>query len=604
MVHQEGLSSVLSDFARTMLTSFPIQAILEHLVERIVDVLPVSGAGVTLIATGLGPRYVAASSGDALAFERLQTELGEGPCLTAFERGTAIAVPDLAADDRYPRFGPAARAANLAAVFTFPLRHDDGRLGALDLYRDVPGSLDLESEVAAQTLADVAAAYLLNAQAREEALQAAEWLRDKSLHDALTGLANRTLLQERLEHASQRSQRWHRPAAVLFVDLDRFRAVEDAYGDSTGDQLLKSVAERLSALLRPGDTLARVSADEFVFLCEDLSHTSDADVLVSRIIEAFAAPFTVPGGQLALTASVGIAYDGPAEAMADALVLDASMSMYQTKRLPGAANQVIDLRVTDPAHVRNQLERDLQLALSQGELDVAYQPIVRAADAVVTGAEALLRWTSPSRGAVPALTTVAVAEQCGLITEIGAWVLERACRERGRWLAEYTDQPLDLSVNVSPRQLMGPGFVAMVAKVLAETAMEPAALVLEVTESVFIDEGDRARRVLGELKALGVRLALDDFGTGYCSLNYLQQFPVDIVKIDQSFVANLGRDAPASAIVTAVTHLTHVLGMTVTAEGVETAEQREEVVGIGCEHAQGFLFARPLTAREFAAQII
>ncbi|HEY8720459.1 putative bifunctional diguanylate cyclase/phosphodiesterase [Pengzhenrongella sp.] len=603
MVHEDTLSSVLSDFARTMLTDFPIQGILDHLVERIVDVLPVTGAGVTLIQPGLPPKYIAASNEQALRFERLQTDLGEGPCITAFELGERVAVPDLASDSRYPTFAPAAVSAGMAAVFTFPLRHGDGRLGALDLYRDVPGALDVEDEAAAQTLADVAAAYLLNAQARAQAHMAAEWFRERSLHDALTGLPNRVLLQERLEHASLRAQRTHKAAAVLFVDLDRFKRVNDDYGHSAGDELLVAVAQRLSQVVRPGDTLARVSGDEFVYLCEDLAHASDVELLAGRIDAAFAEPFSLSGVTLGVTASVGIAYAGPGERVTDGLVLDADMAMYQAKRRGGGTHQVIDLRLAAETHERNQLERDLQVALANADLAVAYQPIVRTEDGFVTGVEALLRWTIPDRGPIPAATAVAVAEQSGLITRIGAWVLERACWDRVDWLANHPGRPLDLSVNVSPRQLMAPGFAKTVAGVLERTRMDPAALVLEVTEGILVEDGDRAMRVLRELKALGVRLALDDFGTGYCSLTYLRRFPIDIVKIDQTFVADIGRDPASSAIVAAVTSLSHVLGMHVTAEGVETEEQREEVVSIGCELAQGYLFARPMTARDLALEL-
>jgi len=603
MVHEDSLSSVLSEFARTMLTDFPIQRILDHLVERIVDVMPITGAGVTLISPGMTPQYLAASNEDALRFERLQTELGEGPCWTAFESGEPVAVPDLAVDDRYPRFGPAALAAGMAAVFTFPLSHGDGRLGALDLYRDVPGALSAQDTEAAQTLADVAAAYLLNAQAREEALQAADWFRDRALHDALTGLPNRVLLQERIEHAAQRARRTHTAVAILFIDLDHFKRVNDAYGHPVGDELLIAVAQRLSALVRPGDTLARVSGDEFVFLCEDLARSADVDALVSRIDEVFANPFDLTRVELAVTASVGIAYSGPGDAVTDSLVLDADIAMYQAKRRGGATHQVIDLRMAEEAHERHQLERDLRAALSGAELDVAYQPIVRTADGFVTGVEALLRWTHPARGPVPAATAVAVAEQSGLIAGIGAWVLERSCRDRVGWLTEHPEHPLDLSVNVSARQLMSPGFAATVAAVLDSTGMDPAALVLEVTEGIFVDDGDRALRVLVDLKKLGVRLALDDFGTGYSSLSYLRRLPVDIVKIDQSFVANMGRDPAASAIVAAVTQLAHGLGKTVSAEGVETAEQCDEVASVGCELAQGYFFARPMTAGDFSTQL-
>jgi diguanylate cyclase (GGDEF)-like protein len=597
------MASVLGDFARTMLTDFPIQELLDHLVERIVEVLPVTGAGVTLISAGMAPRYIAASDDASLRFERLQTQFGEGPCLTAFESGQAVLVRDLAADHQYPGFGPAAVAAGMAAVFAFPLWHGTGLLGALDLYRDTPGPLNRRAQVAAQTLADVTAAYLLNAQSREEALRAAEWFRDRSLHDALTGLPNRVLLKERIHHASERAQRTHKAVAVLFVDLDHFKRVNDDYGHAVGDEMLVAVAQRMSALVRAGDTLARVSGDEFVFLCEDLGAVCDVVLLIDRISEAFTAPFALTSVEIAATASVGIAYAGPGAAITEDLVRDADMAMYQAKRRGGDTHQLIDLQVAETVHDSNQLDRDLRMALAHAELDVAYQPIVRTADGFVTGVEALLRWTRPNSGPVPAATAVAVAEQSGLITKIGAWVLARSCQDWATWMAEDPDLHLDLSVNVSPRQLMAPGFAATVAAVLVDSGMDPTALVLEVTEGILVEDADRAMSVLGDLKALGVRLALDDFGTGYCSLSYLQRFPIDIVKIDQTFVANLGHDPAASAIAASVTSLAHVLGMTVTAEGVETEEQRDEVVAIGCDLAQGFLYARPLTSLELSAAL-
>ena len=603
MVREDSMASVLGDFARTMLTDFPIQDLLDHLVERIVEVLPISGAGVTLISAGMAPRYIAASDDAVLRFERLQTQFGEGPCLTSFASGQAVLVHDLAADDQYPGFGPAAVAAGMAAVFTFPLRHGTGLLGALDLYRDTPGPLNQRDQAAAQTLADVTAAYLLNAQSREEALRAAEWSRDRSLHDALTGLPNRMLLRERIHRASERAQRTHRAVAVLFVDLDHFKRVNDDYGHAVGDEMLVAVAQRMSVLIRAGDTLARVSGDEFVFLCEDLGAVCDVVLLADRISEAFTAPFALASVEIAATASVGIAYAGPGATITEDLVRDADMAMYQAKRRGGDTHQVIDLQVAQTVHECNQLDRDLRMALANAELDVAYQPIVRTADGFVTGVEALLRWTRPGRGLVPAATAVAAAEQSGLITSIGAWVLARSCRDWSTWMSEDPDLRLDLSVNVSPRQLMAPGFAATVAAVVVDSGMDPTALVLEVTEGILVEDADRAMSVLGDLKALGVRLALDDFGTGYCSLSYLQRFPIDIVKIDQSFVANLGHDPAASAIAAWVTSLAHVLGMTVTAEGVETEQQRDEVVAIGCDLAQGFLYARPVTSLELSAAL-
>ena len=348
MVSERQLSAVLSEFARTMVTDFPIQAILDRLVDRIVEVLPITAAGVTLISPGSDPHYVAASSDAALAFEKLQSDCGQGPCVAAYRSGQAVSVADLRTDERFPGFAQTAAAEGLAAVFALPLRHDDGRLGALDLYRDTPGPLDPEDMAAAQTLADVAAAYLLNAQAREKAREAADRLRTSSLHDALTGLPNRVLLEQRLTHAAERARRSHSEAAVLFADLDRFKAVNDTYGHTVGDLLLVAVAARLTALLRPGDTLARVSGDEFVILCEDLQSPADIEHLATRIDDAFETPFVIPDGEqrtvdVSISASVGIAFSGPAAGITRHLVRDADLAMYQAKRKGGGIHQVIDL---------------------------------------------------------------------------------------------------------------------------------------------------------------------------------------------------------------------------------------------------------------------
>ncbi|MGV8965036.1 MAG: putative bifunctional diguanylate cyclase/phosphodiesterase [Cellulomonas sp.] len=603
MVDDDSLSAVLSDFARTMLTDFSIQDMLDLLVDRIVDVLPITGAGITLISEGRAPQYLAASNAQALRFERLQSELGEGPCLAAFETGEPVFIADLADDDRFPEFGPAALAAGMAAVFTFPLRHGGGRLGALDLYRDSTGPLDAAAREAAQTLADVATAYLLNAQSREETARVAEWYRERSLHDGLTGLPNRTLLAERLEHAALRAQRTSSTVAVLFVDLDNFKRVNDAYGHPIGDELLVAVSDRLSALVRPGDTIARVSGDEFVFLCEDLADADDVESLVERIDAAFAEPFALSIGTLRATASVGIAYAGPGETVSDELVIEADMAMYQSKRRGGATHQVVDLRVTRAPVGHHNLEHDLRAALSGATLDLSYQPIVHIADGLTTGVEALLRWTHPARGPISAATAIAVAEQSGLITGIGTWVLQRSCRDWVDWLARYPGRSLDLAVNVSGRQLMAPGFAASVARVLDDTGMDPTALVLEITEAVFAADHDRASLVVNDLRTRGVRVAVDDFGTGATPLADLRRFSVDIVKIDPRFAAGLGHDPDASATLSAVTQLAHLLGKSVTAEGVETKEESDRIAQAGCEYAQGFYFARPMPARNVAAHL-
>jgi diguanylate cyclase (GGDEF)-like protein len=603
VVHEHNLSNVLSDFARTMITDFPIQAILDSLVTRIVEILPISAAGVTLIAEGKAPRYIAASDESALRFERLQTELGEGPCLSAFESGRPVAVPDLTEDATFPLFAPAAVKAGLCAVFTFPLRHGDTQLGALDLYRDTVGELAPHDMSAAQTLADVAAAYLLNAQSRDLALQTSDAFHYTSQHDPLTGLPNRLTLHSRMEHAAQRAQRSHTNAAILFVDIDRFKQVNDTHGHHVGDQLLLAIARRLSRLVRPGDTLARVSGDEFVFLCEDLASAEDADLLAGRIDEAFGRPFRLLNIDLDIAASIGVAFAGPGVNINDSLIAEADAAMYQAKRKGGARHQIIDLREALESSDRDSLEHDLRAAFTARALEVFYQPIVRSADGLVTGVEALLRWTHHTRGPVPPLLLVQTAERSELINDIGSWVLEQACCDRRRWICEYPDTPLDLAVNVSARQLVRPDFAVIVAGILASTGMDRGALVLEMTENIFIEDSERATAVLSELRGLGVRLALDDFGTGYSSLSYLRRLPVHIVKIDQSFIADIRGDEGSASIVAAVSNLAHVLGLVVTAEGVETQAQRDAVGAIGCESSQGFFYARPMSAQAIGAHL-
>jgi diguanylate cyclase (GGDEF)-like protein len=481
-------------------------------------------------------------------------------------------------------------------VFTFPLRQDGGRLGALDLYRTTPGPLDSDDLDAAQTLADVATAYLVNAKSRDLARVTSDAFRYGALHDSLTGLPNRLLLQQRLEHAARRAKRSKTFAAILFADLDRFKLVNDTYGHVVGDELLIAVASRLTALVRPGDTLARFAGDEFVFLCEELHTPADVELVAQRVQNSFAEPFVLHNLTISVTASVGMAAAGYGGDISEALIVDADVAMYQAKRKGGATHQTLDLDEASARFDRSTLESDLRSALSAGSLDVAYQPIVRCADNVVTGVEALLRWRHPTRGRVPATAMVATAERSGLIVPVGAWLLERSCADHARWLAEHPQRPLDLAVNVSGRQLMSPGYVEEIAGVLTRSGMDPAALILEITESILVDDTDRALSILDSLKQLGVRLAMDDFGTGYSSLSYLHRLPLDIIKIDQSFVDQIDSRPTSSAIVAAVTNLGHVLGLSVTAEGVETQTQRDAVVAAGCECAQGYFFAHPMSA--------
>jgi diguanylate cyclase (GGDEF)-like protein len=596
MEFDRQLADLLSEFARTLVTDFPIQAILDHLVVRIVDVLPITGAGVTLISPGTTPRYMSASDPAALRFEQLQTELGEGPCVAAYDTGNAVAVPDLRVDQRFPRFAPRAVEEGLIAVFTFPLRQGDNQLGALDMYRDVAGPLDAGAMMAAQTLADVAAAYLLNAQARADLRESSERAHESSLHDALTGLPNRTLLVQRLDHAILRCQRSDKIVAILFADLDQFKSINDTYGHHVGDELLIAVSDRLTGILRAGDTLARLGGDEFVILCEDLDEAAQGGPLAARVGAALAQPFKLSDVDVQVSASVGIAFAGRGNHGSEHALQVADTAMYQAKRKGGARHATVDLREQRLANHRATLNRDLRGALARGELRTEYQPIVATTDGRITGVEALLRWTHPVHGNVAPQTAVPLAERSGLITEIGRWVLERACLDRQKWPRNDDPYGLDISVNVSAHQLMAPDFPATVAAVLEETNTDPGVVTLEVTESVFLRDSDRALVALNHLKEIGVMLALDDFGTGYSSLSYLKRFPVDVVKIDRVFISDLDHNPDSRLIVNAVVALAHGLCMSVVAEGIETAEQYKEVAALECDSCQGYYFARPTSA--------
>lgn len=615
---ENRLSAVLSEFARTLATDFSIQGILDHLVERIVDVLPITAAGVTLIAPGTSPRFIAASSESAMRFVRLQSELGEGPCVTAHQNDEPIAIPDLRLDDRFPAFADRALAEDLMAVFSFPFRDRDGgrSLGALDLYRTTTGGLDGPEFAAAQTLADVTTAYLLNAQAREDLKTASATARHIALHDELTGLANRALLVSRLEHALARCRRSGGYVGVLFADLDRFKQVNDTFGHHIGDELLVAVARRLSRLLRPSDTVARVSGDEFVVVCEDMDGPERAALVATRICTALERPFQLSLTEIRATASVGIAVaTGPVDTpghqragteglfaggvpMAEQLLRQADAAMYQVKRGGGDGSGLVDLRLLQESNDQLNLSEDLRKAHQRGELRIEYQPILATADRRITGAEALMRWCHRVLGPVDPESFIMLAEQSGLIIDIGRMVLTEACREMSSWPAP-AGQELGVAVNVSPYQLMSAAFVPLVEQVLAETGVAADRLTLEVTEGSLIQDRQRALMVLESLRRLGVRIALDDFGTGSSSLSNLRDFPVDVVKIDRSFVSALGSDSQSLPIVEAVVVLARRLGMLSVAEGVETDQQYACVRELGCDYFQGHHFSSSVSASAF-----
>jgi len=593
MTQIEGrLTDLLSEFASTMLTDFPIQSILDRLVGRIVEVLPITSAGVTLITEGSDPRYVSASDAAALRFEKLQTSLGEGPCLLAWQTGAAVSVADLSRDERFPRFAGAGLESGLGAVFTFPLRSGDARLGALDLYRNTPGPLEPASMRAAQTLADVAAAYLLNAQARADLQQASDRSLHSAMHDPLTGLPNRTLFTSRLEHAIDRRRRSGGTMAVCFLDLDRFKDVNDTYGHGVGDELLVAFAGRVVQELRLGDTLARLAGDEFLLLLEELTDCSEADAIADRISEAMSAPFGVGGGEVVISASIGIAcFDHPPLSAAE-VIREADTAMYAAKRRGGGRrssaarlSEVLDSNQGD-------LADELPGAAARGELRLEYLPMATVVDGRPFGFEALTSWAHPSRGVIPSVLLLSAVDGSKVASEVATWTLDRACADWRGWgppPASPSGASLALAVRFSAYQVLAPGFGASVIRALEAAQFEPDGLVVELPEAALVQDEDRARVVLGELKAAGVRFGLEGFGGGNFSLNYLKRFPIDIVKVDQSLVSRVITDRAATAVVSAVVALAHSLDMRALAEGVDETAQLDWLAKEGCDLYQGAL---------------
>ncbi|MFY0407412.1 EAL domain-containing protein [Solicola sp. PLA-1-18] len=425
--------------------------------------------------------------------------------------------------------------------------------------------------------------------------------RHLAAHDALTGLLNRAGLIARLDQVLAAEGQAASTLGVLFMDLDHFKAVNDSLGHAAGDELLVVVADRLRSVARPGGIVARLSGDEFVVTGE-VAGPDDAVTMARAVLDTLAEPVVIQGLEIVVTASVGGALRSDELDATEKLLHHADVAMYRAKASGPNQVQVHDPTSVDPAVDRLRLLGDLRRGVLGGELRVHYQPRVDLRTGLPTGAEALVRWMHPERGLVPPSDFIPVAEQSGLIRQVGQWVLDAAVAEAVRWTGHFPGlPPLDVSVNLSARQLSDPELVGTVTDILAVHGLEAGRLVLEITETALIEHPEAASATLEALKALGVRLAVDDFGTGYASLTYLQRFPLDELKIDRSFV--LGLDAGAGsdrAIVSTCVQLAQAIGVCAVAEGVETSRQRELLLAFGCELGQGFLFTAPLPPEQFA----
>jgi diguanylate cyclase (GGDEF)-like protein/PAS domain S-box-containing protein len=423
---------------------------------------------------------------------------------------------------------------------------------------------------------------------------------DRKVHDPLTGLPNRALFIDRLERARAHARRSPKGLfAVLFLDIDRFKTVNDSLGHAAGDQLLVQVARRIEACLRGGDTVARPGGDEFTILLEEIESPDEAQQVAQRIHEAMALPFALAGHEFFVTASIGLVLADRLAADLPGLVRDADTAMYRAKLAGRGRSQVFSGEMRSEVIARLQIETDLRRGLERGEFEVYYQPIIALRDSSPTGFEALVRWHHPERGLLLPATFITIAEETGTILPLGMWVLHEACRQLASWRQlDPGWKSLSMSVNLSPRLFSQPDLVRQVAETLAATGVPPHALKLELTEGLLIEDPEQAARMLRELRQMGVGICLDDFGTGYSSLSYLNRFAVDVLKIDRSFVHDLGEGSDKLELVRNILRLGADLGLTVVAEGVETAAQRRFLADLDCQLMQGFEFSRPLPAEE------
>jgi diguanylate cyclase (GGDEF)-like protein len=423
-----------------------------------------------------------------------------------------------------------------------------------------------------------------------------------AFHDPLTGLPNRALFMDRLSQALKRIRQSETNLfAVLFLDLDRFKIINDSMGHLVGDKLLVAIASRLSQCLRPADTVARLGGDEFTILLENLTSENDAIAIAERISEHLKTPFLLDKDKdgVFTTASIGIAFNNNNYQKADEMLRDADLSMYYAKEQGKARYAVFDPSMHTLAMQRLHLENDLRKAIEQEEFEVYYQPITSLAEGKLNGFEALVRWNHPQRGLVSPIDFIPIAEETGLIVPIGNWVLKKACQQLKIWQQKFPEHSsLKMSVNISGKQIREPDMIQIIDNILAETGLDGSQLKLEITESILIDNIEAATKMLLELRERHIQLSMDDFGTGYSSLSYLHRFPVNTLKIDKSFVNRLHSSDHHSEIVRAIVTLAHILNMDVVAEGIETTAQLAKLKLLNCEQGQGYFFAKPLTTKD------
>lgn len=534
------------------------------------------------------------------ATEQMSFPLGTGMPGQVLQSGGLLSVPDLAAANNFPRAAAAALCGLVAGV-ALPVLVRDETAAVLEFFTTTADPPDDEL-LQVMSLVGAQLGRVLERDSAEQQLSR------KALFDDLTGLANRALLTDRLRTGLEKGHRAQQKVSVVYLDVDDFKSVNDSRGHAAGDQLLTALADRLQDIVRQTDgvfltaptTVARLGGDEFALV---LDNCPDPTVVAHRVQSDFInRPLPFADAELFVSLSLGTATSSPDCDTPEEILAAANLAMHEAKRTGKARSVPYRPAMKTAARERQTMGEDLHLALRNNEFHLAFQPVVCLSDGKITGAEALLRWPHPVRGPVPPDHFIPRAEETGIIVPLGAWVLGESCRRAATWQADR-DSSFTIAVNVSGRQLREPDFVTMVINTLSRSALPPSSLCLELTESILMENDDHVIQRLDQLRDLGISLAIDDFGTGYSSLGALRQLPVDLLKIDRSFVRGLPDDGDAARIARAIVGLGHTLGLRVLAEGVETAEQRDLLRSYGCDEAQGYLFGRPQPAEEFTAQL-
>lgn len=549
-----------------------------------------------------------ASSGAGGCPSRLQriaaaeSESGSGPTAMALCTGLPVILKGGQLAQLPAAWQAAAAELQVAACLAVPLRGGNRTFAALTIYAEDGDAFSMPESELLQELAGNAAYGLMSLQAEEERRRHQRQLEYHANHDALTGLANRNLLSDRLRQAMAWGERSGRQVAVLLHDLDQFKVINDSIGHEAGDTLLRAVAGRLLGVVRQGDTVARLGGDEFVVVMPDVARPQDAAVVARKILDALALPFDIAGQEVYVSASIGISLCPP-DSDPGSLLRNADLAMYRAKHEGRNNFQFFSEEMNTCNRERMALEIDLRRALERGELSLVYQPRVCLRSGEIVAAEALLRWQHPWHGAISPEKFIPIAEEAGLINHIGEWVMATACGQNRAW-QEAGLPAIRISVNVSARQFRNNDMASVVRRVLEQSRLEAAYLELEVTESTIMQCREENVRMLAELKEIGVLLSMDDFGTGYSSLNHLRSFPFDNLKLDKSFIHNAARNFQDAAIVRAVVDLGSSLKLRTVAEGVETAEQLRFLESLGCDEMQGYFFSRPLPPEAFRSLLL